>query len=51
MDLCKKIIKKMEYAKNEYNFTSIKVSQFDDIIIYLVLGIILGWPTWICNVL
>ena len=36
----KKIIKKI--AKNEHNFTSIKVSQFDDIIIYLVLGIILG---------
>jgi len=36
----KKIIKKT--AKSEHNFVSIKVSQFDDIIIYLVLGIILG---------
>ena len=36
----KKIIKKT--AKGEHNFVSIKVSQFDDIIIYLVLGIILG---------
>ena len=36
----KKIIKKT--AKNKYNFTSITTSQFDDIIVYLVLGIILG---------
>ena len=36
----KNIIKKIQ--KNDYNFSSIKVSQFDDIIIYLVLGIILG---------
>ena len=36
----KKIIKKT--AKNKYNFASIKTSQFDDIIVYLVLGIILG---------
>jgi len=36
----KKIIKKT--ANNEHNFTSIKISQFDDIIIYLVLGIVLG---------
>ena len=36
----KKIIKKT--AKNKYNFVSIKTSQFDDIIVYLVLGIILG---------
>ena len=36
----KKIIKKI--SKKDYNFSSIKVSQFDDIIIYLVLGIILG---------
>ena len=36
----KRIIKKT--AKNEYNFSPIKTSQFDDIIIYLVLGIILG---------
>ena len=40
MDICKKIIKKT--IKNEHGFTSIKVSQLDDIIIYLVLGIILG---------
>ena len=36
----KKIIKKT--AKNKYNFASIQTSQFDDIIVYLVLGIILG---------
>ena len=36
----KKIIKKT--VKNKSIFTPIKVSQFDDIIIYLVLGIILG---------
>ena len=30
----KNIIKKIQ--KNDYNFSSIKVSQFDDIIIYLV---------------
>ena len=36
----KKIIKKI--TKNKYNFISIKTSQFDDIIVYLVLGIILG---------
>ena len=29
-------------SNNEYNFLSIKKSQFDDIIIYLVLGIIIG---------
>ena len=36
----KRIIKKT--IKNKYNFVSIKTSQFDDIIVYLVLGIILG---------
>ena len=35
-----KIIKKIE--KNEYNFESIKKSDFDDLIIYLVVGIVLG---------
>ena len=36
----KSIIKKTE--TNEYNFKSINASQFDDIIIYLVLGIVIG---------
>ena len=35
-----KIIKLTE--KNKYNFEPIKKSQFDDLIIYLVLGVILG---------
>ena len=29
-------------TNNQYNFTPIKKSQFDDLIIYLVLGIVLG---------
>ena len=29
-------------SKNNYNFISIKSSQFDDLIIYLVLGIVIG---------
>ena len=29
-------------SKNKYNFEPIKKSQFDDLIIYLVLGIVLG---------
>ena len=36
----KRIISKI--VKNKYDFISIKASQFDDIIIYLVMGIILG---------
>lgn len=36
----KRIIKKT--AKNKYNFVSITKSQFDDIVVYLVLGIVLG---------
>ena len=36
----KKIIKKVTINVN--NYTSIRISQFDDIIIYLVLGVILG---------
>ena len=36
----KRIIKST--SKNKYNFVAIKTSQFDDIIVYLVLGIILG---------
>ena len=36
----KRIISKT--VKNKYGFISIKTSQFDDIIIYLVMGIILG---------
>ena len=35
-----KIIK--ETAKNKYKFESVKKSQFDDLLIYLVIGIILG---------
>jgi len=35
-----KIIKKLE--KNKYNFIPIKKSHFDDLIIYLVLGIVVG---------
>ena len=35
-----KIIK--ETAKNKYKFESVKKSEFDDLLIYLVIGIILG---------
>ena len=35
-----KIIK--ETAKNKYDFEAIKKSDFDDLLIYLVVGIILG---------
>jgi len=35
-----KIIK--ETAKNKYNFSAVKKSDFDDLLIYLVIGIILG---------
>ena len=35
-----KIIK--ETAKNKYNFEPVKKSDFDDLLIYLVIGIILG---------
>jgi len=36
-------IKIIKFTKNNsYNFQSIKVTQFDDLIIYLVLGIVLG---------
>ena len=35
-----KIIK--ETAKNKYKFESVKKSKFDDLLIYLVIGIILG---------
>ena len=35
-----KIIKETE--KNKYNFEPVKKSDFDDLLIYLVIGIILG---------
>ena len=35
-----KILKKIKF--NDYNFTAIKQLDFDNLIIYLVLGIILG---------
>ena len=35
-----KIIKKME--ENKYNFTPIKPTQFEDLLIYLIIGMILG---------
>ena len=36
----KKIIKRSEL--NNFNFKAIKISEFDDLIIYLIIGIILG---------
>ena len=37
-----KILKIMVSGKEKYNFTLVKSAQFEDLIVYLILGIILG---------
>ena len=37
-----KILKVMVIVKEKYNFTPVKTTQFEDLLVYLILGIILG---------